>query len=497
MDDFTESFAYLSPEKYPRSIPRAPASVERTQNLLDLAEKYDSSAPHLPTSVAARPHNFKRTPSTPRAMPVSGYTAPVPRLLGFALEFLGQSTPFLNVQRNASLGAVGTDAGGKTARRTVGASVILSSGTGDGGSALAPGVSGGPVDSVESHLNDIVRSVPLSLMDRFVARMEKAAFDLARGAAAEHALDTLDLDLTQDHTFDQRRARADSVGTTPPGSSGNNSLGSAVHKSVSGVSFRPVSAEEEDETMCGDCSDGGEEGEHGAGEAGEPRDATDGGNVADDGDAGDSTDTKESESRETLAALGLRLDAVEAALRVQVEAREGVRTSHEERIKALEDRVEVLAKHHNALQQQLSALVPVVPLSPQSPTPPPIAEKICVAAPITEHTLDSRRRQQYRRLQLDLVDVVLEAEARNLLKCLMLTLGFLDFEHLPEKSAQLAAFMKLLCRFMNTLHRELYGCTDIMPLDYLYKPSLDVQSGLEDCLAGMTSLLSERAALLG
>lgn len=467
-DDFTESYGYLSPDENVVRVPRVPDSVERTQNLLGIAAALDASlglGPEIRTGVAAasvrngRRHQGNQTPKA-RAIPSSGFSVPATRAMDFAPEFLSHSTPVLGNIGNRFNVLPKQEMKSHIGRKTV---VDSGSPSSDADEIFRKKKLATPQ---ASDLQQILDKVPLRLKQGFMDQIGRAANEIARDFASQKAFDAaLDLDLTQDQTFDHHGAHIDSAGTTPPTSRGNDDVESASIDNSKSTIHSPAEPFEALALarVLGKQDDLASKQKHPS-EVIPPLQK----NIA--------------ESRDNKSLIrGLELFAEPKDKGVD----------QEQRIAALEAQVQQISLAQATLQQQVEILKieqrsedPIPFKAPDSPT---IGGTICGEDPITEDTLTERQKIQYRKLQLHKVDDASDVEVRNILKCIMFTLAYSDFDRLPEKTQQLASFLHKLCKFMNAIHQELYGCMDVRPLDYMYKSDND--DGLEECLAGMASLI--------
>lgn len=470
-DDFTESYGFLSPDVHVKRVPRVPDSVERTQNLLGIAEALDASSGERhskqPGVAAAgvrsnRKHQGVLTPKT-QTISSAGFTVPDTRSMDFAPEILSHSTPVLGNIGNRLNMLHAPDVKAPVGRKTVVGSGSPSSEAGEVfRRRTLPTRVAQPKD-----LQQILDKVPLQLKQGFMDQIGQTANEIARDFASRKAFDiALDLDLTQDHTFDHQEVHADSAGTTPPSSRGNGGeRTSSIKESYEVPHALPVEPLQARALM-----------QDNLGSNSKPIDR-----------ASSPLSFKGNSSSESKSDCNVDVNCAELRKRV---------LEQERKISALEAQVKQLSLSQSALQREVDVLKTKTPseepVSSKFPESPSEGGRICSTDPITEDTLDEKGKKLYRRLQLHNIDEISDVEVRNILKCMMFSLMHSDFEHLPEKTQQLAIFLRELCKFMDAIHHQLYGCLDMQPLDYMYKSGCHVDDRFQECLAGMTSLIRDK-----
>lgn len=448
-DDFTETYAFLSPDATQNSFPRAPRSVEKTVNLLALADVLDrknglgtqthSAVPKTPNCLAPNESGQKslNLRSVPR-IPLSEV-----RQADFTPRFLNHSTPVLNGNEQ-KLPKDSPRGKGRTHRRTVSIS-------GSPSSDAEEGVfSGWYSDPAQTQLRDLLNGLSPSMRKGCVAHLQLSAREYLRKFNSENRLGgVLDLDLTRDHTFDQQEAPAVSPETTPPSSSGSGPFLQTSFYSSRNCGSKPTNSPIDEPLLLQKTI---------IQEAENERNSHSGFDI--------------NERSELL------FDSISRAFVSYSEAQEQKLLEQELRIKVLEERMENLTSVHQALKERLGSVQPA------------LSENLSTSiAPITKDSLPDILKPYYQKLQLAKVDQCSEIECRNLLKGIMLSLLISDFDRLPTRVRQLGLYINLSAKFLDTLHNSLYGHTAVTPLDYLFEENLDANDGLEECLAGMTSLV--------
>lgn len=503
-NDNTESFLYLSPDPVSAHALRIPTSVEKTQNLLNMAEAMDLSHSYKNEETRQNSRKSRGSPGATKQPSGSALHKHILARTG-SLEvspgFLNHSTPVAKMAGGRPKMGEKVVNNGRANTRTVSA---FGSPSSDDEISFGDGVL--RADSQLRELEKIVGLAPKTARSGLLEHLQVESQAYLRrflsGKAPEHrskqVLDgVLDLDLLPDQTFDHPGPQAASPGTTPPSSRGMDyfvatGVSEDRHKPLDYPPIEPI------QTVPAASNEGLALGQ------------------------------KDLErGMQDLELFVSRLEKVQDAFLSLTKQQERKIALQEERIEDLENQVRLLSEGRKDPEDSpvsdesevlRESIVPeesevlresnIYEQSKLSDDCKPHEEtqfseeesdrqgsgfgRICPLDPITAETLLDEFKSLYQRLHLELVDEVSNAECRNVLKCVMLSLAFADFDHLPAKSQQLGVFLQLVSKFLDLIHGELYGEMSTKPLDYLYNYEMDVNDGLKECLAGMTSLLTDR-----
>ncbi|WPK27726.1 hypothetical protein PUMCH_005123 [Australozyma saopauloensis] len=505
-NDNTESFLYLSPDPVSAHAPRIATSVEKTQNLLNMAEAMDLSHSYKNEETRQNSRKSRGSPGATKQPSGSALHKHILARTG-SLEvspgFLNHSTPVAKMAGGRPKMGEKVVNSGRANTRTVSA---FGSPSSDDEISFGDGVL--RADSQLRELEKIVGLAPKTARSGLLEHLQVESQAYLRrflsGKVPEHrskqVLDgILDLDLLPDQTFDHPGPQAASPGTTPPSSRGMDffvatGVSEDRHKPLDYPPIEPI------QTVPVASNEGLALGQ---------RDLE--------------------REKQDLELFVSRLEKVQDAFLSLTKEQERKIALQEERIVDLENQVRLLSEGSKESEDSTvldesevlkESTIPeesrvlresIIPeqsklsdnCKPHDGTKPSEEGsdssqqnsgfgRICPLDPITAETLLDEFKSLYQRLHLELVDEVSDAECRNVLKCVMLSLAFADFDHLPAKSQQLGVFLQLVSKFLDLIHGELYGEMSTKPLDYLYNYEMDVNDGLKECLAGMTSLLTDR-----